>query len=189
MTDGPELRRQIFELRGQIISEVSALDDWTSAVIAYYFELEASEAFYGLVLLRLSFEAKILILRDLFKEMGVDKSFASFLKELDDARLARTDQAHSTVGGGWHLGDEAQGWESYYEWHSLQQTKRGFTTEPIELTDLDAILDAVHAVGTETERVQVAFDARRTGRLPLDDVKAYDVYVPGMKSEPFKFEP
>jgi len=43
-------------LRGQIISEVAALDDWTSSGIAHYSEMESSETFHSLVVLRLTFE-------------------------------------------------------------------------------------------------------------------------------------
>lgn len=147
-------RREIYALRGEVISVVSELEGAVDRILTIYFVPPGKDAphrssDFGLwILPRLSLAEKIDILSSLAKRLGISEYTNPLLQELRFANAFRADQAHSHVGlndDGVHK--EEIVWSELLQWTVTRKSKAGIRTSPADEAELREALTRMNVLG------------------------------------------
>lgn len=162
--DGPpgwegaaERRKDIYAIRGEIVSLVAGLESLVDLHIGMYFvSLPAKdhETFSGRpgefrhwILVRLGLSEKIEILERIASQLGVREKMTIGFRELRFANEFRAEQAHSSVD--FNIDGIEEGavlWDEFLKWQAIRVTKRGVQTKTVDIAELRNARDRVEHV-------------------------------------------
>ena len=167
------VRDRIYQLRGQILSDVSAVEGGIEmALCCYFISSERSQHFYRWMAVRLSLSDKIEILEKIVDEIGVKGRVADTMSRLAQATTIRNHLAHSNlmVTPPERIGPMGL----TFEVRSLHRTKRGMRFARVEIEELERSAALIEGLAKEAGRVVMAIVAAATGKDPMAEMDAYD---------------
>lgn len=176
------LRKVIYQLKGEFISEMTTLEGSLDHVILFYFgQALPAETFRSWLLARIHTSGKIEVVANIFRAAGLGDIISTYLQELRAANQFRNELAHSSVGPDLSKAkDESSTRAALLELRSLRTTRSGISATRVEADDLTSWIGRLYTLQSWTIFLMVGVLAHLDGRDALLSVTSMERGNPGI---------
>lgn len=167
-----ELRKLVYQLKGEFISRMNSLDETLDYIVLVYFRHQLpAEEFRSWLLARIPTSGKIEVVVKILSRTGLGHLSRRYNQELQAANDYRNTLAHSAVGPALNKIAEGEGADSVIvrllELTSIRASRSGVSATPIDLDELRNHLQRLDTVQSWTVFIMIAVSQHANGNDPL----------------------
>lgn len=180
----------IYRLRGEIVSRVNEFEAYADTAIAGYFGIVTdnplSDQFRIWILARTSFSAKLEIIGEIVREVGIEEQTKPLLGRLKWANDIRNRIAHSHMSLDITSDQSEVTWEALLRHRSVSYSRRGKSVALVIAQELQRDCNSVAALEVHLFYLMLAIITSHTGQRPASAIleESYDLNPGAWETRP-----
>jgi hypothetical protein len=180
----------IYRLRGEIVSRVNEFEAYADTTVAGYFGIVSgnplSDQFRMWVLARTSFSAKLEIIGEIVREVGIEEQAKPLLGRLAWANDIRNRTAHSHISLDIVPGQSEVTWEALLRHRSVRYSRRGKSMLLVTAHELQRDCNSIAALEAHLFYLMLAIITSRTSQRPASLIleESYDLNPGARETRP-----
>jgi hypothetical protein len=180
----------IYRLRGEIVSRVNEFEAYADTAVAGYFGIvpanPLSDQFRMWVLARTSFSAKLEIIGEIVREVGIEEQAKPLLGRLTRANDTRNRIAHSHMSLDISPGQSEATWEALLRHRSVSYSRRSKSVPLVTAHELQRDCNSIAALEAHLLFLMLAIITSRTGQRPASLIleESYDLNPGARETRP-----